>query len=281
MMKETPKIALPSIGFGTADLGDAAEIAAFAALEQGYRLIDTARVYDSEFAVGQALKKAQKVLNIQRSQVVIQTKLSPIVSGYDETLEDFDKSLEALQTEYVDVYFIHWPVIRRNKDTYHRKNIETWKAFEKLYYEKKIRMLGVCNFLERHLIDIFEQCEIMPGVHQLELHPGYQQRGLVEFSRKHHMLVEAWSPMGRGILNQSKFISMAEKYEKNIGQLALRWSVEKGFIPLTRSKSSRHMMANKQIFDFCISKKDIAVLDALNSNLGFMDIWSYKRQQMY
>lgn len=281
MMKETPKITLPSIGFGTADLGGAAEMAAFTALEQGYRLIDTARAYESEIAVGKALKNALKELNIQRHQVVIQTKLSPSVSGYDETLEDFEKSLEALQTDYIDVYFIHWPVIRGNEKIYHEKNIETWKAFEKLYHEKKIRMLGICNFLERHLMDIFEQCEIMPGVHQLELHPGYQQKGLVAFSRKYHMSIEAWSPMGRGILNQSKFISMAEKYNKSIGQLALRWSIEKGFIPLTRSKNSEHIMANKQIMDFGISEKDIEILEELNSNLGFMDIWSYKRQQMY
>lgn len=137
---------LPSIGFGTADLGDGTEEAVFTALCNGYRLIDTARAYDSEAAVGKALNRVYKENGSKRSDYIIQTKLSPSVSGYDETLADFEQSLESLNTEYVDVYFIHWPVIRGNERTYHKKNVETWKAFEKLYGAKKVKETWCVQF---------------------------------------------------------------------------------------------------------------------------------------
>ena len=272
---------LPNIGFGTADLGDAAEDAVFTALCNGYRLIDTASAYGSEAAVGKALSRAYKENGSKRSDYIIQTKLSPNVSGYDETLADFEQSLELLNTEYVDAYFIHWPVSRGNEKTYHAKNIETWKAFEKLYNEKKIKTLGVCNFLERHLLDIYANCKVMPQIHQLEIHPGYQQYGLVEFSRNHGMIIEAWSPMGRGILNKDVYLKMAQSYNMDIGQLALKWSIQKGFIPLTRSKTKEHIINNNCIFDIFINEGDMNQIDSLNTNTGYMDIWSYKRQQMY
>lgn len=275
------EINLPQIGFGTADLGSETQAAVIEALSCGYRLIDTARAYDSEQAVGNAVAKLCNEGMIKREDIIVQTKLSPAVSGYYQTLDDFQRSLESLQMDYIDVYFIHWPVIRGNEQNYRDKNIETWQAFEKLHQEKKVRALGVCNFLERHLIDILDHCSIAPAIHQLELHPGYQQKGLVRFSKEHGMCIEAWSPMGRGILDQPQFLEMAENYHKNIGQLALRWSCEQGYIPLTRSSNKEHMKSNRDIFDFEMKDEDLQILDALNTNNGYMDIWSYKRQQMY
>ena len=271
---------LPSIGFGTADLGDGTEEAVFTALCNGYRLIDTARAYDSEAAVGKALNRVYKENGSKRSDYIIQTKLSPSVSGYDETLADFEQSLESLNTEYVDVYFIHWPVIRGNEKTYHKKNVETCKAFEKLYGAKKVKRLGVCNFLERHLADIWDNCNVRPTVHQLEIHPGYQQIGLVEYSQKLGMKIEAWSPMGRGELKNRTYIDMADRYGCNIGQLALKWSLQKGYIPLSRSQTKDHIINNK-ILDFTIAKEDMNKIDELNTNTNYLNIWSYKRQQMY
>lgn len=270
----------PSIGFGTADLGDEAEEAVFAALNNGYRLIDTARAYESEGAVGRALNRIYKENGSKRSDYIIQTKVSPSVSGYDETLADFEKSLELLNTEYIDIYFIHWPVTRGNEKTYHKVNIEIWKAFEKLYNENKVRRLGVCNFLERHLADILDNCKVRPTVHQLEIHPGYQQIGLVEYSKKIGMCIEAWSPMGRGEMKTEVYSDMAIRYGCDIGQLALKWSLQKGYIPLSRSRTKEHII-NNRILNFTITEEDIKKIDQLNTNTNFQDIWSYKRQQMY
>lgn len=278
---EKIKEELPQIGFGTADLGSEAQEAVTEALSAGYRLIDTARAYGSEQAVGNAVSTLCKEGVLKREDIILQTKLSPSVTGYYETLDDFERSLEALQTDYVDVYLIHWPVIRGHEEDYREKNIETWQAFEKLYQEKKVRAPGVCNFLERHLLDILEHCTVTPVIHQLELHPGYQQKGLVRFSKEHGMRIEAWSPMGRGILNQPRFLDMAKRYQKNTGQLALRWSLAQGYLPLTRSRSREHIRSNQDIFDFVLKEEDLQVLNALNTNDGYMDIWSYKRQQMY
>ncbi len=271
----------PQIGFGTADLGEKAEQAVKGAVIDGYRLIDTARAYNSEKAVGDAISSLCKEKRIKREELIVQTKLSPTVSGYYQTLDDFQRSLELLQMDYIDVYFIHWPVIRGNEENYREKNVETWMAFEKLYQEQKIRIPGVCNFLERHLLDLFQNCSMPPLIHQLELHPGYQQRGLVRFSREHGMYIQAWSPMGRGILKKTPFLEMAEKYQKDLAQLALRWSIQHDYLPLVRSGSEEHRKSNLDIFQFCISEEDMQSLDALNTNDGFMDIWSYKRQQMY
>lgn len=273
---------LNDVGFGTANLGDAAENSTyFAAGGGGYRLIDTARVYGSEQAVGNALHRIYKETDLRREDFIVQTKLSPEEGGYHEALADFDRSLNDLQMDYVDVYFIHWPVSRGNEHDYHERNIASWQAFEELQRKGRVRMLGVCNFLERHLLDIIENCDVMPQIHQLELHPGFQQIGLVEFSRKHGMQIEAWSPMGRGLLNKPEYIQMADSYGKNIGQLALRWCVQKGFLPLSRSSNKEHIEGNREIFDFSISDEDMEKLDQLNTNTEHMDIWSYKRQQMY
>ena len=135
--------------------------------------------------------------------------------------------------------------------------------------------------MERHLLDIYANCKVMPQIHQLEIHPGYQQYGLVEFSRNHGMIIEAWSPMGRGILNKDVYLKMAQSYNMDIGQLALKWSIQKGFIPLTRSKTKEHIINNNCIFDIFINEGDMNQIDSLNTNTGYMDIWSYKRQQMY
>lgn len=274
-------LSIPNVGFGTADLGESAEESIYIAAKEGYRLIDTARAYGSENAVGNALRRIYSETDLTREDFVVQTKLTPTEAGYYEALADFDRSLNELQMEYVDVYFIHWPVARGNEHDYHEKNVATWQAFEELQSKGKVRMLGVCNFLERHLLDITENCKVKPQIHQLELHPGYQQIGLVEYSRKLGMQIEAWSPMGRGILNKPEYIQMANSYGKDIGQLSLRWCIQKGYLPLSRSSSKEHIMSNRDIFDFSISDEDMDRLDQLNSNLGYLDIWSYKRQQMY
>lgn len=274
-------IRIPNIGFGTADLrGNVKEIIK-CAVRCGYRLIDTAAVYGSEEHIGDALQELERDGEIQRKELFLETKIDPSQRSYEAVLESFQHTLERLRTEYVDVLLIHWPVPRGSEDTYQEENREIWRAFETLYREGRVHAIGVCNFLERHLLQILEMCVIAPMLNQLELHPGYQQRGLVRFCREHGLLIEAWSPMGRGILNRPEFQTMAASYKKNIGQLALRWSVENNYIPLTRSSTPVHIASNLDIFDFALRGQDKQFLNELNTNDGHMDIWSYRRQQMY
>lgn len=274
-------LTIPSIGFGTADLPVDVEQAVFNALCAGYRLIDTAAVYGSEEGVGAAVKKAIEQGIVRREELFIQTKLAPDRHGYKEALSAFGESLERLQLEYVDMYMIHWPVARGSEDDYPEKNVATWHAFEELKEKGKVRHLGVCNFLERHILQLTEKDLSAPEVNQLEIHPAFQQRGLVKFCFEHKIGVEAWAPMGRGVLKTTEFETMAQSYGKNIGQLALRWNVQYGAVPLVRSSSEAHMKGNLDVFDFEILPDDMRRLNELNTCDMHQDFWSYKRQQMY
>ena len=272
---------LPKIGFGTADLSGPVDALVLCAIEAGYRLIDTAQVYGSEEGVGAAVQKAVAQGVVTREELFIQTKLAPDCHGYHEALRCFEESLDKLRLEYLDMYLIHWPVARGSEETYREKNIATWQAFEELKARGKVRHIGVCNFLERHLLHFTENGMTCPEVDQLEIHPGFQQRGLVRFCRERGIAVEAWSPMGRGILRKPEFEAMAASYGKDTGHLALRCNLQKGSVPLTRSSDPAHMALDLELFDFEIAPADMAKLDALNTNTDHQDIWSYKRQQMY
>lgn len=275
------KLSLPPIGFGTADLSTPVEEAVWDAVRCGYRLIDTAPVYGSEEGVGKAIRRAEECGLANRSELLLETKLPPNRHGYYEAFDSLNESLERLQTDYIDVYLIHWPVPRGDEETYREKNIAAWQAFVEMKKQRKVRHIGVCNFLERHLLQLMESGLSCPEINQLELHPGFQQRGLVRFCKERGILIEAWSPMGRGLLQTPEFEAMAASYGKTSGQLALRWSVQKSFLPLSRSSSRVHMEQNLQIFDFQIRPADLKKLDALNTPDNHQDIWSYRRQQMY
>lgn len=272
---------LPPIGFGTYDLNGDVKKIVLGAIERGYRLIDTAKVYGSEDGIGYAIKEAIENGIVKREELFIQTKLAPGEHGYYEAFSCFDESLNRLQLDYIDMYLIHWPVSRGDEYDYKEKNIATWQAFSELKKKGVVKHIGVCNFLERHLIHLMDSSYGYPEVNQLEIHPGYQQRGLVDFCRERNIVIEAWSPLGRGIMNTQEYVAMAKKYGKNVGQLALRWSIQNGFVPLTRSSNFERIEGNMEVFDFEISQEDMEVINKLNSNKNFQDIWSYKRQQMY
>lgn len=271
---------IPKLGFGTADISGSVKDAVCCAIAAGHRLIDTAQVYGSEPGVGEAMAASIKDGLVRRDDLFVQTKLAPEKGGYRETMDAFDASLNQLQTDYVDMFMFHWPVARGFEDTYRERNIETWRAMMALKAAGRVRYIGVCNFLERHLLQLMESGET-PAANQLELHPGFQQRGLVRFCRERGIAIEAWSPMGRGILRTPAFDAMGTRYGKSTAQLALRWSLQKGFIPLSRSSDAKHIAQNLDVLDFEISVEDMQKLDALNTCDGHMDIWSYKRQQMY
>ena len=184
--------------------------------------------------------------------------------GYEETRAAFCRTLERLETDYLDVYMIHWPKPCENDPNWKERDLQTWKALTELKKEGKIRHLGMSNFLPHHLNNIFENSDFAPEVDQLELHIGYSQEAAREFCQQKGMLVQAWGPLGRGKVNDNPIINgMAKKYGKTFSQISLRFLIQKGVMPIPKSGSKEHMLDNMKIFDFEISEEDMWMLTCM------------------
>ena len=178
--------------------------------------------------------------------------------GYENTLNAFSNSLQRLNMDYVDLYLIHWPVTKDYADEWQSRIKETWKAMEKLYSEGKIKAIGVSNFLVHHLEELMSACEIKPMVNQIEFHPGHNQKETVEFCKKHEIVVEAWSPLGRGVILENEFLSeIAKKYNKTIAQICIRWIIQQDIVALPKSVIQKRIKSNFEIFDFELSGEDM------------------------
>ncbi|WP_294155535.1 aldo/keto reductase [uncultured Clostridium sp.] len=247
-------VKIPSIGFGTYKSGndeDTAEIIKYA-LKAGYRHIDTASFYGNEIGIGNGIKES----NIKREEIFLVTKLWNNDHGYEETIKAFNKSLENLQVEYIDLYLIHWP---------NKLNAETWRAFEYLYKTKKVKAIGVCNFKIGHLEELKKTAEIMPMVNQVEVHPQNTKNDMLDYCNKNSIQLVAWSPIMRGqIFSNELLISLAEKYKKTITQIILKWHIQRGVIPIPKSSNETRIKENFNIFDFEISKKDMDAITLLD-----------------
>lgn len=245
-------VKMPNLAFGTFKVneGDGVQII-LDAIEAGYRHFDTAAFYNTEEALGKAIKKS----GIPREEFFVTTKVWKTCMGYEGAKKSFEESLEKLDMDYVDLLLIHWPRPAEKSD-WKKLDIETWKAFEEIYKEGKVKAIGVSNFLNHHMQNILDNCEVVPMVNQIEFHPGYIQKDVVDFDKKHGIVVEAWSPLGRERVFKDKFLNkLAEKYGKSVAQICLAFSLQMDVVPLPKSSSVERMKQNMDI-DFELEEED-------------------------
>lgn len=255
---------VPAIGFGTynAKGGDNLQMIKDA-IEAGYRYFDTASLYGTERALGQAIKES----GLPREEFILASKAWTDEMGYEETKAAFARSLNRLQTDYLDLYLIHWPKASEEDEDWKKRCQETWRAMEKLVREGKIKAIGLSNFLPHHLDVILESATIKPAVNQLELHIGYSQEAAVAYTQGKGILVQAWSPLARGNMEEHPVIkSLAAKYGKSKAQVCLRFLYQKGIMPIVKSANIDRMQENMYIFDFELSREEIQMLECMPQN---------------
>ncbi|WUH88233.1 aldo/keto reductase [Amycolatopsis sp. NBC_00438] len=248
---------MPQLGFGVFQVpDDETKAAVQAALEAGYRSIDTAAVYGNEAGVGQALAES----GVARDELFITTKLWNSAQGYDATLKAFDESLAKLGLEQLDLYLIHWPTPERDK------YLDTWKAFEKLYTDGRVRAIGVSNFQPAHLERLLDNAEIAPALNQVELHPYLQQQEVREFDAKHGIATEAWSPLAKGgsLLGDPIVAELAVKHGRTPAQIVLRWHLQLGNVVIPKSVTPSRIQENFDLFEFTLTEEELESLTPLN-----------------
>ena len=256
----TNGVKIPNIGLGTWRMPESeqCEDMVLTAIDCGYRHIDTAYYYNNEKSVGQAIRKS----GIHRNDLFITSKLWNDYHGYQSTLDMFDETLESLGTDYLDLYLIHWPNPLKFRDCWAESNAETWRAFEKLYRDGRIRTIGVSNFLPYHMDELLKTAEIAPMVNQIELNPGLNRTEEREYNDKYGILTEAWAPFRVGeILNDETVTRVAEKHGKSPAQAVLRWCLQMGVVPLPKSKTPERILENISVYDFELDEEDMAALN--------------------
>jgi 2,5-diketo-D-gluconate reductase A len=249
---------IPRIGLGTWPMNDAeAQVAVSVALQIGYRLIDTASGYGNELGVGRGIRAS----GVPREQVFLTSKLRGADHGYSETLRGLDASLERLGTSYIDLYLIHWPLPM--KDLY----VDSWRALIHLKAEGLVRSIGVSNFLPQHIYRIVAETGVRPAVNQLELHPGFTQRGLRDWHARNGIQIESYSPLGRGaLLSDPLIVSLARKHNREPAQVILRWHLQRGLVAIPKSQDPQRMRRNLDVFNFELDTADLAAIAALDGN---------------
>jgi len=252
-------VEIPCVGFGVwqADDGEEAYNAVKCALEVGYRHIDTAAAYNNEKSVGRAIRDS----GIAREEIFVTSKLNNPMHGYEKTLQAFEQTMSDLNLDYLDLYLIHWPNPIHFRDSWQSANAGSWKAFEELYQAGRIRSIGVSNFCERHIDELLKTAIIAPMVNQIKLCPGVTQPEVVDYCRDHNILLQAYSPLGTGkIFDVEEMKYFADKYQRTIAQICIRWSLQMGFLPLPKSVTPSRIEENSQVFDFDLEVDDIETI---------------------
>ncbi len=260
-------VKIPVVGFGTWQTpdGEVAEASVLAALKAGYRHIDTAAIYGNEESVGRGIAKS----GVPRAEIFVTTKLWNNAHSYEGAKQAIDESLNKLGLDYLDLYLIHWPNPVALRDSWKEANAQAWRAMEEAVTAGKIRAIGVSNFMPHHLDALLETAEIKPVVNQIYLSPSDRQAEVVAHNTKHAILSEAYSPLGTGkIFSVPELQTIADKYQKTIAQVVLRWSLQHGFLPLPKSVNEDRIIENGQLFDFELSSADMDAIDQLHGVAG-------------
>ncbi|MCP9200880.1 aldo/keto reductase [Gramella sp. GC03-9] len=247
---------MPSVGLGVYKMKDGREVISsiLAALEEGYRLIDTASFYNNEEGVGDAIRQS----GIPREEIFVTSKLWIDDMRSDNTRQAFERSLEKLGFDYLDLYLIHWPVPG--------KYIDAWQTMQELYAEGKVKAIGVSNCLEHHLEEIREEGGVQPMLIQNEFHPRLIQQDLIDHCQNRGIQYQAWSPLMRGkILDNEVLKEIGQKYQKTAAQVILRWAIQKGVCVLPKSVHKERIRENSQIFDFKLSAGDMESINSLEN----------------
>lgn len=251
---------MPWFGLGVFKVKDGEEAVSAVrnAIKHNYRSIDTAAIYKNEEGVGQGIREGLQETGLSREDLFITSKVWVSDLGYEETVAAYEKSLERLGLEYLDLYLIHW-AIGNYKDA--------WRAMETLYKAGRIKAIGVSNFHICHLEDLLKDAEIVPMVNQVEYHPHLTQKELHAYCKDKGIQLEAWSPLKQGVLlNEPTLIEVAAKYNKSVAQVILRWDLQNGVVTIPKSINEARIVQNADIFDFELSSEDMARIDALNKD---------------
>lgn len=245
---------IPQVGLGIYGPDDSGTADAVdAALSLGYRLIDTAALYGNEIGVGEGIRRS----GVDRAEIYVTTKLADDQHGYDSALRAFDTSITKLGLDYVDLYLIHWPL--PGVDKY----VETWRAFEKLLGDGRVRSIGVSNFQPAHLDRLAAETDVTPVCNQIELHPGFQNDAVRRANAARGILTVAWSPLGRGrVFGNPVLAEIAARHDKTVAQIVLRWQVQLGNVVIPKSITPQRLRENLEIWDFSLDDDDMAAVAA-------------------
>ncbi|CAH0189337.1 putative oxidoreductase YtbE [Peribacillus frigoritolerans] len=254
-------VKMPWFGLGVFKVEEGPELvnAVKVAIKHGYRSIDTAAIYENEEGVGQGIRAGLKEAGISREDLFVTSKVWNADLGYESTIAAYEKSLQKLGLEYLDLYLIHWPVEGKYK--------EAWRALETLYKEGKVKAIGVSNFQIHHLKDLMEDAEVKPMVNQVECHPRLTQKEVQAFCKEQGIQLEAWSPLMQGeLLDNEVLQAIATKHGKSVAQVILRWDLQNGIVTIPKSTKEHRIVENSTVFDFELTEEEMNQIDGLNQN---------------